>query len=119
MRLLAAAVALAFLDPLMSAAQAQTAAPACRPTLARRTGGGPQVAGGLGDHPVTRGRGGAEGVDSVRSFTGEGFRISARANALSSLTPGSRILLPSRAWAFSDSTPVISADGLAQGPVRR
>ena len=61
----------------------------------------------LADHPVTRGRNEAERVDSVRSFTGQAFRIPATATSLLVLEPETVILLPQRAWRFTEDTPRI------------
>lgn len=73
--------------------------------------------GTLADDRITRGRNAAERVDSVRTFTGQAFRLSGRARPLLTLAPGSVMLLPKRAWEFSDSTPRLPAEGLVQGTV--
>ncbi len=71
--------------------------------------------GSLGDHPITRGRDPGERVDSVRSFTGQAFKLPDGAAALLHLAPGSLVLVPTVAWEFSDSTPRVPADGMVQG----
>ena len=73
--------------------------------------------GSLADHPVTNGRNRRERVDSVRSFTGQAFRLSGPGQPLMTLGAGAVVLLPSTAWRFSDSTARIPAEGLLQGAV--
>jgi hypothetical protein len=70
--------------------------------------------GALHDHPITRGRTAAERVDSVRVFTGQGFRID-RGAPLMTIRGDVVMLMPVVAWQFSDSTPRTSARGLLQG----
>jgi hypothetical protein len=72
--------------------------------------------GTLSIHPITQGRGPGERVDSVRSFTGEAFRLLSGRSILT-LEPGAVVLLPTRAWSFSDSTPRLSGAGMWQGGV--
>jgi hypothetical protein len=64
--------------------------------------------GSLSIHPITR------GVDSVKVFTGQGFRIDRGAPILTIRTDVV-MLMPTVAWQFSDSTPRTSARGLLQG----
>jgi len=71
----------------------------------------------LADHPITRGRGTPERIDSVRTFTGQAFRIIGPATPLLILAPETVLLFPSEAWKFSDTTPKMRADGLWQGAV--
>ncbi|HEY9518458.1 MAG TPA: hypothetical protein VIQ98_04335 [Gemmatimonadales bacterium] len=73
--------------------------------------------GSLADHPITNGRHRRERVDSVRSFTGQAFRLSRPGQPLLTLGAGAVVLLPSTAWRFSDSTPRIPAEGMLQGAV--
>lgn len=73
--------------------------------------------GSLADHPITNGKSSLERVDSVRSFTGQAFRLSRPGQPLLTLGAGSVVLLPSTAWRFSDSTPRIPAEGMLQGAV--
>jgi len=73
--------------------------------------------GTLADHPVTRGRDAAERVDSVRTITGQAFRVSGAATPVLLLAPETVVLLPRRAWQFSEDTPRIPGDGMAQGAV--
>lgn len=72
----------------------------------------------LADHAITRGRGGAERVDSIDSFTGQAFRlVRADAEPLLTLGPGTVLLMPEVAWQFSALTPRMRADGLLHGAV--
>ena len=64
--------------------------------------------GALALHPITR------GIDSVKVFTGQGFRID-RGTPLLTIKGDVVMLMPSVAWQFSDSTPRTSARGLLQG----
>lgn len=75
--------------------------------------------GTLAEDPITRGRFPRERVDSVRSFTGQAFLVSGAARPLLTLPRGAVVLMPARAWQFSDSTPLVAAAGLAQGAVLR
>jgi hypothetical protein len=71
--------------------------------------------GTLADHPITNGRHPNERIDSVRSFTGQAFRIGGTATSLLTLAAGTVVLLPSEAWVFSDRTPRFPAQGMSQG----
>jgi hypothetical protein len=75
--------------------------------------------GSLADHPVSNGREPRELVDSVATFMGQAFRVPPRATQLLTLPTPSVLLLPERAWEFSETTPTIRADGMAQGAVLR
>jgi hypothetical protein len=68
----------------------------------------------LHDHPITRGRFPSERVDSVKVFTGQGFRVDQGA-PLMTIRNDVVMLMPVVAWQFSDSTPRTSAKGLLQG----
>ncbi len=75
--------------------------------------------GSLADHPITRGRSPAERVDSVATFTGQAFRATVPAAPLLVLDSTWSVLLPHRAWVFSDSTPRTGGAGLLQGAALR
>jgi len=68
---------------------------------------------------VADGRGAAERVDSVTTFTGQAFRLdpAVKAQPLLVLRDGDRLLLPEVAFTFSDSTPRIPAAHLLQGAI--
>jgi hypothetical protein len=72
----------------------------------------------LAEHAVTRGRGPEERVDSVDSFTGQAFRVTAaNAQPLLTLAAGTVLLLPDTAWQFSAQTRRVPADGMLHGAV--
>jgi hypothetical protein len=74
----------------------------------------------LAEHAITNGRGGAERVDSVDSFTGQAFRVMrGDAQPLLTLGAGTVLLMPEVAWQFSPLTPRMRADGLLHGAVLR
>ena len=73
--------------------------------------------GSLADHPITNGTNRSERVDSVRTFTGQAFRLTRPGRPLLTLGAGAVVLLPTTAWRFSDSTPRIPAEGMLQGAV--
>ncbi|MGH7561676.1 MAG: DUF4350 domain-containing protein [Gemmatimonadales bacterium] len=75
--------------------------------------------GSLATHPVTRGRSAAERVDSVATFTGQAFRATARVTPIITLDERWSVLLPVRAWEFSDSTPRVGGAGLLQAALLR
>jgi hypothetical protein len=64
--------------------------------------------GALGKHAITK------DIDSVKVFTGQGFRIE-RGTPLLTINTDVVMLMPPVAWQFSDSTPSTSARGLLQG----
>lgn len=76
-------------------------------------------AGTLPDHPITRGRSAAEAIDSVVSFTGQAFRVSAGGEPLMILGNDTRVLMPPVAWQFSRLTPSFPGDGMLQGAAVR
>jgi hypothetical protein len=73
--------------------------------------------GTLGDHPITRGRNRNERIDSVRTFTGQAFRVVAPAVPLLLVAPDTMLLFPTEAWKFTEATPRVRADGMWQGAV--
>jgi hypothetical protein len=75
--------------------------------------------GSLADHVITRGRGEAERVDSVTSFTGQAFWAPADVHPLLVIPEGISLLLPEVAWEFSETTPRLSAAGMLQGAALR
>lgn len=75
--------------------------------------------GSLGADVITDGRDGAERVDSVMTFTGQGFRALRPVRPLLTLDSTVSIFLPVRAWEFSAQTPRISAHGMLQGAAFR
>jgi len=77
--------------------------------------------GSLATSEVTDGAARSERIDSVTSFTGQGFRLDPglEAEPLLTIPPGHTLYLPTVAWQFSDSTPRISAAYLLQGALVR
>jgi hypothetical protein len=65
----------------------------------------------LAEHPVT------QDVNSIVTFTGQGFRIPSDAVSLLTFTDKYEILLPDTAWIFGPHTLRIPAAGLSQGAV--
>lgn len=65
--------------------------------------------GSLAPHPATR------GLDSVRSFTGQGMRITGVGTPLLTFRDDAVMLIPTEAWRFHDDTPRFAAAGLYQG----
>lgn len=54
-------------------------------------------------------------VDSVRAFTGSGFRLRGPGHAVMVVGTGVRDYQPQRAWEFTDTTPAPSAEGMLMG----
>jgi hypothetical protein len=71
----------------------------------------------LAEHPITKGRNPAERIDSVVSFTGQGFRIIGKGEPLMTIGKGIQLLMPQVAWEFTKLTPSMSATGMLQGAV--
>ena len=74
-----------------------------------------RAADALHEHPITRGRAPRERIDSVKVFTGQGFRIERGRPLMTIRRDDVTMLMPVVAWQFSDSTPRTSAKGLLQG----
>jgi len=74
-------------------------------------------AGTLSDNPITRGRTAAERIDSVATFTGQGFRLEHGGTPILTFPKNTVLLLPQVAFQFSRLTPQISASGFLQGAV--
>ena len=75
--------------------------------------------GSLKDHPVTRGRGDAERVTSVATFTGSAFQVEGDAQPLLILGTSVSSFMTSVAGQISDETPRIPVGGWYQGAVIR
>ena len=73
--------------------------------------------GTLADHPITNGRSPSERIDSLRIFTGQGFRVTTPSAAplLTITGPSMLMLVPDTAWEFNEGTPRFRARGLLQG----
>lgn len=74
----------------------------------------------LGRHPIVEGRSPDERVDSIVTFTGQGFRVANGTVApLLRLPPGVVLLEPDTAWVFNIATRRRPADGWLQGAALR
>ena len=80
-----------------------------------------RASGALADHAITRGRFRNERVESVRSFTGQGFRVTQIAEPLMWLPRDWKVFLPRDAMdqPFDQDMPFVPATGLLQGAVLR
>ena len=74
----------------------------------------------LASHAVTEGRSSRERVDSVATFTGQGFRvIEGTVDPLLRLPDDIQLLEPDTAWVFSESTKRRTGPGWLQGAALR
>lgn len=74
----------------------------------------------LASHPITNGRSPAERVDSVATFTGQGFRIvRGQAVPLLRLPADIQLLEPDTAWVFDSTTKRRTGRGWLQGAALR
>ncbi len=74
-------------------------------------------AGTLKDNFITNGMDDSEIVDSIYSFTGEGFKIPDDATPVLTLGKNFIYLMPDTAWNFKPDTPKLPAGGWSQGAV--
>lgn len=70
-------------------------------------------------NPITDGKATNQGVDTVVTFTGQGFHIPAEARPILSLTADYVLALPEVAWQFGDETEYRPAKGTHQLAYRR
>ena len=82
-----------------------------RPIIFRRADGS------LGEHAITRGRNSDERIDSVATFTGQAFQVSADSGALLVFREGSVSQMPEIAWQFDADTKSVDVSGWLQGYV--
>jgi hypothetical protein len=68
---------------------------------------------------ITEGRNSTESVDSIYSFTGEGFQIPEDALPVLILNKNFVAFMPDTAWSFNKNTPKQSAGGWSQGAVSK
>ena len=66
------------------------------------------------NNAITNGRNKTERIDSVGTFTGQGFEIPKEAEAILVFDSKFKILLPEVAWQFTDKTPRFSIEGWSQ-----
>lgn len=72
-------------------------------------------AGTLKANKITDGRNEGERIDSVTTFTGQGFEIPEDAEPLLVFDSHFELLMPEEAWQFTEDTRRISAEGFVQG----
>jgi hypothetical protein len=75
--------------------------------------------GSLASHAITNGASTADRVDSVATFTGQGFETIADVTPLMVFGATAVSLMPDSAWKFTSSTPRVAAAGWRQGAVRQ
>lgn len=75
--------------------------------------------GTLASNSITTGRSAAERIDSITTFTGQGFRLETGGAPVLTIPAGWVLYTPDTAWRFSSATPRKSAEGLLQGAVLR
>lgn len=63
---------------------------------------------------ITEGRTKTERIDSVGTFTGQGFEIPQKAEAILVFDSRFKMLMPEVAWEFTDKTPRIPIEGFSQ-----
>lgn len=71
----------------------------------------------LSDHFISNGRSAEEKVTSVRSYTGQAFKIPKKAVSILNLDEEQYLLMPDTMWVFDDETPKIPADKFSQGAI--
>jgi hypothetical protein len=76
-------------------------------------------AGGLADHPITRGRNATEEIAAIKAFTGQAFRARVPVEPLMRMPDDWAVLFPREAARFTSTTPSESTRGLLQGAVLR
>ncbi len=70
-----------------------------------------KMSGGLKNHSIT------EGIDSIRSFTGQAFRISQEFTPIMEFDEKFKLFQPDIPWEFDESTRVTDINGWCQGAV--
>jgi hypothetical protein len=70
--------------------------------------------GTLKENVITNGRNKTERIDSVGTFTGQGFEIPKTAEAILVFDSKFKMLMPKVAWQFTDKTPRIPIEGFSQ-----
>lgn len=69
----------------------------------------------LTSNKITNGRNKTERIDSIMIFTGQAFIAPENATIISTVNDDYKILLPTVAWEFNESTPEISGQGFING----
>lgn len=73
----------------------------------------------LSKNKITQGRYPNETVQSIATFTGQGFKIPSDATPILTFDNTHVNLLPSRAWAFTQDTPSHNLEGWSQGAFKK
>jgi hypothetical protein len=71
--------------------------------------------GSLAKHNIIKGLGKTQSIHRVRGFMGQGFLIPPNAKPLLVFSKKAIAYMPSKAWGFTEQTPIISATGWYQG----
>ncbi|WP_128755265.1 DUF4350 domain-containing protein [Aquimarina sediminis] len=72
----------------------------------------------LPNSKIINGRNKSESVNSVRTFTGQGFKIPKEASSILSFKKEFNVFVTDTMWVFNENTPMFSAENLSQGAVR-
>ena len=73
----------------------------------------------LGNHRIINGNDKYEKVKSIKTFTGQAFKIPNKAISILKTNEKMRVHLPDTMWRFSEKTKKISAKGLSQGAIMK
>ena len=76
-----------------------------------------KATGTLSNNLITKGRNMDEGVNRVRSFTGQGFKIPKNAKSLLKLNESQTVYLVDTMWVFNEKVKHFPAKGLSQGAI--
>lgn len=73
--------------------------------------------GRLANHPILAAQAGEPAIDSVLSFTGQGFAVPEGAFSLLNPSEDQTLYLTDTMWVFHEKTPTLSGAGLSQGAI--
>lgn len=73
----------------------------------------------LGNHKIINGSDNYEKVKSIKTFTGQAFKIPNKAISILKTNEKMRVHLPDTMWRFSEKTKNFSAKGLSQGAIMK
>ena len=69
----------------------------------------------LSQHPIVNGRNREARIDSIFTYSGNGFPHAIEANGFMKFGVGIVSCYPQEAWRFDESTPIVNMDGWYQG----